>query len=85
MANVQRIYNKVIEGRVSVSFRDLQRLLLALGFRLDRISGSHHIYLHADVSRAISIQPVGKDAKPYQIRQLRDMIREFGLKLEDDL
>jgi hypothetical protein len=25
----------------------------------------------------------GKDAKPYQIRQLRDMIREFGLKLED--
>jgi predicted RNA binding protein YcfA (HicA-like mRNA interferase family) len=70
-------------GAGTVSFRDLQRLLITLGFRLDRISGSHHIYLHPDVSRPINIQPAGKDAKPYQIRQLRDMIREFGLKLED--
>jgi predicted RNA binding protein YcfA (HicA-like mRNA interferase family) len=83
MANVQKVYAKVIEGRGSISFRDLQRLLITLGVRLDRISGSHHIYLHPDVSRPINIQPAGKDAKPYQIRQLRDIIREFGLKLED--
>lgn len=82
MADVQKAYNKVVKGRSSLSFRDLQRLL-TLGFRLGRISGSHHIYLHPDVSRPINIQPAGKDAKPYQIRQLRDMIREFGLKLED--
>jgi predicted RNA binding protein YcfA (HicA-like mRNA interferase family) len=75
--------SKVIQGRGATSFRDLQRLLIALGFRLDRISGSHHIYLHPEVSRPINIQPAGNDAKPYQIRQLRDMIREFGLKLED--
>ena len=83
MAKMQGAYIKVIEGRGTISFRELQRLLITLGFRLDRISGSHHIYLHPDVSRPINIQPVGKDAKPYQIRQLRDMIREFGLKLED--
>ena len=83
MANVQRVYTRVIEGRGAVSFRDLQRLLTMLGFRLDRISGSHHIYLHPDVSRPVNIQPAAKEAKPYQIRQLRDMIREFGLKLED--
>jgi predicted RNA binding protein YcfA (HicA-like mRNA interferase family) len=83
MVNVQKAYAKVIEGRGSVSFPDLQRLLITLGFHLDRISGSHHIYLHPDVSRPVNIQPAGKDAKPYQIRQLRDMIREFGLKLED--
>jgi predicted RNA binding protein YcfA (HicA-like mRNA interferase family) len=83
MANVQRTYIKVVEGRGAISFRELQRLLITLGFRLDRISGSHHIYLHPDVPRPINIQPAGKDAKPYQIRQLRDMIREFGLKLED--
>jgi predicted RNA binding protein YcfA (HicA-like mRNA interferase family) len=83
MANVQKAYLKVIQGQGTVSFRDLQRLLITLGFRLDRIAGSHHIYLHPDVSRPINIQPAGKDAKPYQIRQLRDMIREFGLKLEE--
>jgi hypothetical protein len=32
MANVQKAYTKVIEGRGSVSFRDLQRLLITLGF-----------------------------------------------------
>src|SRR6195256_4056434 len=83
MANIQKTYLKVIRGRGAVSFRDLQRLLITLGFRLDRISGSHNIYLHPDVSRPINIQPAGKDAKPCQIRQLRDIIREFGLKLED--
>jgi predicted RNA binding protein YcfA (HicA-like mRNA interferase family) len=83
MANVEKVYLKVIEGRGAVPFRDLQRLLVMLGFRLDRLSGSHHIYLHPDVSRPINIQPEGKDAKPYQIRQRRDIIREFGLKLED--
>ena len=80
MANMQKAYISVIEGRGTLSFRDLQRLLISLGFRLDRISGSHQ---HPDVSRPINIQPTGKDAKPYQIRQLRDMIREFGLKFED--
>ncbi|MHB8267576.1 type II toxin-antitoxin system HicA family toxin [Bradyrhizobium sp.] len=83
MANVKKAYLKVIQGQGTVAFRDVQRLLIALGFRLDRISGSHHIYLHPDVSRPINLQPAGKDAKPYQIRQLRDMIGEFGLKLED--
>jgi predicted RNA binding protein YcfA (HicA-like mRNA interferase family) len=83
MANVQKVYFKVIEGRGTISFRDLERLLTVLGFRLDRIAGSHHIYLHPQVLRPINIQPSGKDAKPYQIRQLRDIIREFGLKLED--
>jgi predicted RNA binding protein YcfA (HicA-like mRNA interferase family) len=83
MANVQKAYRKIIQGQGTVSFRDLQRLLITLGFGPDRVAGSHHIYLHPDVSRPINIQPAGKDAKPYQIRQLRDIIREFGLKLED--
>ena len=62
---------------------DLQRLLSKLGFRLDRVAGSHHIYVREGVPRPINIQPVGKDAKPYQVRQLRDIIEEFDLKLED--
>jgi predicted RNA binding protein YcfA (HicA-like mRNA interferase family) len=83
MANAQKAYTKVIEGRGSVSFRDLQRLLIALGFRLDRTSGSHHIYLHPDVSRPINIQPAGKDAKPYQNTPASGYDKGVGLKLED--
>jgi len=78
MANLNKVFDGIMQGR-AVAFRDLQRLLLKLGFRLDRIIGSHHIYLHPKVPRPLNVQPIGKDAKPYQVRQLRDMIREFGL------
>lgn len=83
MANPRQVLQAVLSGRGTISFRDFERLLPRLGFRLDRISGSHHIYLHPQVSRPLNIQPFGKDAKPYQVRQLRDMIREFELRFEN--
>ena len=83
MANDKKTFDSVVSGRGTIAFRDLEHLLLRLGFRLDRTSGSHRIYLHPRVSRPLSIQPTGKDAKRYQVRQLRDIINEFGLRLED--
>jgi predicted RNA binding protein YcfA (HicA-like mRNA interferase family) len=83
MVRLSKIFDAVLQGQGMITFQALQRLLNGLGFRLDRVSGSHRIYVHPDVPRPINIQPVGKDAKPYQVRQLRDMIEEFGLKLED--
>jgi predicted RNA binding protein YcfA (HicA-like mRNA interferase family) len=82
MASPKRTLEAVKRAQGVIPFRDLQRLLGKLGFRLDRVSGSHHIYLHSKVSRPLNIQSFGKDAKPYQVRQLRDMIEEFGLKWE---
>lgn len=83
MAGEKKTFDAVLSGRGTIRFRDFERLLVALGFRHDRTSGSHRIYLHPRVLRPFSVQPVGKDAKPYQVRQLRDMIREFELRLED--
>ncbi len=82
MASPKRTLESVKPGGGVIPFRDLQRLLEKLGFRLSRVSGSHHIYVHPNVTRPINIQPYHKDAKPYQVRQLRDIIEEFGLKLE---
>ncbi len=84
MAKQDTTIEKVMSGRGRVKFRDFQRLLVKLGFHLDRIRGSHHIYTHPRVTRALSIQPVGNEAKPFQVRQLRDMISEFGLSFEDE-
>jgi predicted RNA binding protein YcfA (HicA-like mRNA interferase family) len=83
MAGTRRVFEAVLSGRGVINFRDFERLLHTLGFELKRISGSHRIYLHPKVGRPFSVQPVGKDAKPYQVRQLRDIIREFDLRLED--
>ena len=83
MANPKQTFEAVVRGQGVIAFRDLERLLVQLGFRLQRVSGSHHIYVHPRVPRPINIQRAGKDAKPYQVRQLRNIIEEFGLSLEE--
>ena len=83
MASPRKVLEAVTRGRGTIAFRDFERLLAKMGFRLDRTSGSHRIYLHPKVSRPLNVQPIGKDAKPYHVRQLRDMIEEFGLTLDD--
>lgn len=83
MAKLRDILTRVKQGNRTIHFRDLEKLLLGLGFRRLRVSGSHHIYRHPKASRPISIQPIGKDAKPYQVRQLRDMLSEFEIELEE--
>ena len=83
MANPKRTLETVKGRGGNIAFRDFQNLLEKLGFRLHRVRGSHHIYIHPNATRPMNVQAGGKEAKPYQIRQLRDMIEEFKLKLED--
>lgn len=82
MASDKKTLEAVLSGRGTIPFRDLEHLLRVLGFRNVRTSGSHHIYAHPAVPWLLNIQPIGKDAKRYQIRQLADIIREFGLGLD---
>lgn len=66
----------------NVSFGDAQRLLEALGFTLDRVAGSHHIYRHSEVTAQLNLQPGRNgDAKPYQLRQLLQLIDRHALTL----
>jgi predicted RNA binding protein YcfA (HicA-like mRNA interferase family) len=78
MTKLRKLIDKLILG-APLSFRELQQVLTGLGFSLERVAGSHHIYVHPAANRPISIQPDGKEAKRYQLRQLRDMIEEFNL------
>lgn len=66
-----------------VTFRDFERLLLAFGFTLDRINGSHHQYVHPDVPRPFPVQPDGKDAKRYQVREFLELVETYGLHIEE--
>jgi predicted RNA binding protein YcfA (HicA-like mRNA interferase family) len=78
----QKSLDQILQGRRTIPFRDLQALLSALGFALVRQRGSHRIYFHARTGRPFPVQPDGQDAKHYQVRQLRDMIRKDGLTLD---
>lgn len=54
-----------------------------MGFRLRRVSGSHHIYIHGEIKEPINLQDVKGEAKPYQLRQLLELVRRYALELED--
>ncbi len=66
-----------------VAFWDCVKLLEAVGFVHARSKGSHQSYAHPDCPKLMVIQPKGKDAKRYQVRELLDLIEEFGLKFEE--
>ena len=59
-------------------FDELRRLLQRLGFEM-RISGSHHFFRRAGMSDIINLQPQNGHAKPYQVRQAREVLRANGL------
>nr|WP_315380194.1 type II toxin-antitoxin system HicA family toxin [uncultured Sphingomonas sp.] len=84
MVRVSKLYALLLEDqRATLAFRDFERLLAAFGFRLDRIKGSHRQYVHPATPFVLTVQPDGKDAKRYQVRQFLDMVAEFGLSMEE--
>lgn len=68
----------------NVSFADLRSLAEGFGFRLQRVSGSHHVFTHPGIPEQVNLQEVRGEAKPYQIRQLLRLIERYNLRLEDE-
>ena len=66
-----------------MKFADFVRLISSFGFKLDRVNGSHHIFVHDDIDEIINIQNVKGEAKPYQIKQFLKIIELNNLKLEE--
>jgi predicted RNA binding protein YcfA (HicA-like mRNA interferase family) len=83
VTRLAKLYARFL-ARQALSFSELERLLRGFDFYLERVTGSHHIYVHRGTGESISIQPKGKDAKTYQLRQVRDMIEELGLELDEN-
>jgi len=71
---------QILQGRsdANISFDDLRRLLLHLGFE-ERIRGSHHMFRKSGVEEKINLQREGSKAKVYQIRQVRNILLKYKL------
>ena len=62
---------------MGIKFNDLRRCLLRLGF-VERIRGSHHIFSKEGVEELINLQRGGSNAKAYQVRQVRAILKGYG-------
>jgi len=81
----RKLLKRLSEGQLkNVAFGDMINMVEGFGFRLDRVSGSHHIFLHPAVQELVNLQEVKGEAKPYQIRQFLRLVERYNLRLEDD-
>jgi hypothetical protein len=68
----------------NVEFADFCRLVEAFGYRLRQIRGSHHLFEHPRVPYVLNLQPLGRQAKAYQVRQFLQYVEQYNLRMEDD-
>jgi predicted RNA binding protein YcfA (HicA-like mRNA interferase family) len=80
-----KLLSQILRGSsdANIPFDKLCQLLIHLGFA-ERIRGSHHIFTRADVSEILNLQPKGGKAKPYQVKQVRQVILKHKLAGEHD-
>ena len=72
---------RILSGRAdaNIRFSDLCALLRRLEFD-ERIRGSHHVFFRDGLDEILNLQPIGGDAKVYQVRQVRLLILKHGLE-----
>jgi predicted RNA binding protein YcfA (HicA-like mRNA interferase family) len=85
MSTHQKILLKILRGTSdkNVEFEELRNLLHRLGFD-ERIKGSHHILTKGGVEEILNIQAKSGKAKPYQVKQVRDLILKYRLSIDKD-
>ena len=71
---------RILSGQAdaNIRFDELRRFLLRLEF-IERVRGSHHLFRRQGVRELLNIQADGSHAKPYQVRQVRQVILKYRL------
>ena len=85
MTRWDKLLERILSGTsdANISFSELCALLQRLEFD-ERVRGDHHIFSKVGIVEILNLQPKRAKAKPYQVKQVRDMIVRYKLGGEDD-
>jgi len=85
MSKHEKLLIKILRGTSdkNIDFEGLRNLLLRLGFE-ERVKGSHHILTKEGIEEILNLQPKSGKAKPYQVKQVRNIIVKYQLNLDED-
>jgi HicA-like toxin of HicAB toxin-antitoxin system len=80
MSQADRLLLRILRGTsdANIPFEGLCQLLRRLGFD-ERIRGSHHIFAKEGVEEILNLQPKDRQAKPYQVKQVRAVLLRYRL------
>jgi predicted RNA binding protein YcfA (HicA-like mRNA interferase family) len=84
MSKTEKLFAKLIAGRsdANVPFAELCYILERAGFQSRHGRGSHRIYSKNGVIEIINIQPRNGKAKPYQVKQVRELLLKYKIDIE---
>ncbi len=82
MTKLEKLFEHILMRRsdANVPFDSLCALLKQLGFD-ERIKGDHHIFTRNDVDEILNLQPKNRMGKPYQVKQVRDVILKYHIRI----
>jgi len=80
----RKLLQKLLSETKNIRFSEAVAGAEMFGFRLERINGSHHIFIHPEVAELVNLQDVKGKAKPYQVKQLLQLIERYNLQMEDE-
>ena len=81
MSRFDKSLLKLLSGNAdnNFSFDELRSILFHFDFIERTTGGSHRIFHKDGVDEIINIQPKGDKAKPYQVKQVRQIILKLKL------
>lgn len=84
MSRIRKIVEKILEGRSdqNIAFDDMCHVLDRAGFSSRRSGGSHRVFYKDGVAEIINVQPKGKLAKAYQVKQVRDLLVRYKIEVK---
>jgi len=85
MGKHEKLLLKILQGGSdrNISFDELRKLLIKFGFD-ERVKGSHHILVKEGIEEIINIHSKSGMAKPYQVKQVRNIIIKYNLNSQED-
>lgn len=85
MSRHRKVLRAALSGAsdANIRFEDLCRVLLHWGFGV-RVRGDHHIFTRDDMEEIINLQPKGGKAKPYQVKQVRELFERYHFEETHD-
>ena len=84
MSKAEKLAAKILSGRSdqNFAFDDLCYVIERAGFQRRTGKGSHRIYYKDGIVEIINVQPRNGKAKPYQVKQVRELLLKYKINIE---
>jgi predicted RNA binding protein YcfA (HicA-like mRNA interferase family) len=84
MSKAEKLAAKILTGKSdnNFAFNDLCYILDRAGFQWRSGKGSHRIYYKEGVFEIVNVQPRNGKAKPYQVKQVRELLLRYKIDME---